>query len=95
MRIEFDREEFLYTKEARHRIEEYTRLRNARYLLDAISLTEQLLTEGTDAEILILSKIILKRFNALGVNVRAIGGFANGRQNEYNYNYFKNINNYV
>ncbi|KAK0172324.1 hypothetical protein PV328_005659 [Microctonus aethiopoides] len=77
MRIEFDREELLYTKEARHRIEEYTRLRNARYLLDAISLTEQLLTEGTDAEILSLSKIILKRFNALGVNVRAIGGLAN------------------
>lgn len=61
----------LHEREARERINEYLRLTNARFLLDAISLTEQLLGEGSDAEILSLGGIILKRFKTLGVNVRS------------------------
>ncbi|XP_063972163.1 E3 ubiquitin-protein ligase TRIM45 isoform X2 [Diachasmimorpha longicaudata] len=63
-------QEYFYAKQARARVEEFLRLRKARNLLDAISLTEQLLAEGSDAEILSLSRIILKRFHKLGVNIR-------------------------
>lgn len=70
-------EDFLYAKEARERIDEFLRLRNARNLLDAISLSEQLLAEGSDAEILSLSRIILKRFQTLGLNIRP-RSFTNG-----------------
>lgn len=65
-----DRNESWYTKEARQRIEEFSRLRCARYFLDAISLTEQLLAEGSEAEILSLSRVILRRFYALGLNIQ-------------------------
>ncbi|XP_034947881.1 E3 ubiquitin-protein ligase Midline-1 isoform X2 [Chelonus insularis] len=72
-----DKEDSLYTKEARQRIEEFNRLKNARYLLDAISFTEQLLAEGSYAEILSLAKIILKRFQMLGLNNRLDNSYRN------------------
>lgn len=56
-----------HTKEARERIQEFARLQRARYLLDAISLAEELLADGADVEILSLSGIILKRLRNLGV----------------------------
>lgn len=61
----------LHQREAKERVNEYLRLKNARFLLDAISLTEQLLSEGSDAEILSLGGVILKRFKTLGINVRS------------------------
>ncbi|XP_043275468.1 tripartite motif-containing protein 45 [Venturia canescens] len=58
-----------YAREAQERIHEFARLQRARYLLDAISLTEELLSEGSDVEILSLSRLILKRLHMLGSNV--------------------------
>lgn len=65
-----------YAREAQERIHEFARLQRARYLLDAISLAEELLSEGSDVEILSLSRIILKRLQMLGSNF-ANGNFSN------------------
>ncbi|KAF7997122.1 hypothetical protein HCN44_005399 [Aphidius gifuensis] len=64
-------EDSLHQREAKERVNEYLRLKNARFLLDAISLTEQLLSEGSDAEILSLGGVILKRFKTLGINIQS------------------------
>ncbi|XP_046482428.1 E3 ubiquitin-protein ligase TRIM45 [Neodiprion pinetum] len=56
-----------HTKEAKARMQEFARLQRARYLLDAIALSEELLADGADVEILSLSGIILKRLKNLGV----------------------------
>lgn len=58
-----------HSREARERIQEYARLQRARYLLDAISLGEELLADGSDVEVLSLSRIILTRLKTLGVKL--------------------------
>lgn len=71
-----DEKEFLHAQEAKQRIEEFRRLETSRHLLDAISLAEQLLAEGLEAEILCLSKVILKRFQKLGLPVQSSFGIS-------------------
>ncbi|XP_017755436.1 PREDICTED: uncharacterized protein LOC108547426, partial [Eufriesea mexicana] len=56
-----------HTKQAHERIQEFNRLKRARQLLDAISLTNELLADGSDVEILSLAGTILKRLKVLGV----------------------------
>ncbi|XP_015590876.1 tripartite motif-containing protein 45 isoform X2 [Cephus cinctus] len=56
-----------HRKQARERIQEFARLQRARYLLDAISLGEELLADGSEVEILSLSRIVLRRLKTLGV----------------------------
>lgn len=59
-------------KQARERIQEFERLQKARHLLDAISLINSLLVDGSEIEILSLAGIIMRRLNKLGVtNVTA------------------------
>jgi len=59
-------------KQARKRIQEFERLQKARHLLDAISLINDLLADGSEIEILSLARIIVRRLNKLGVtNVTA------------------------
>lgn len=55
-------------EKAKERIEEYARLQKARSLLDAVNLGEELLSDGSDVEILSLSKVIVKRLRFLGVS---------------------------
>lgn len=55
-------------KQARERIQEYERLQKARHLLDAISLVNDLLADGSEIEILSLAGIIVRRLNKLGVS---------------------------
>jgi hypothetical protein len=62
-----------HSKEARERILEFSRLRRARYLIDAIFIGEDLLANGSDVEILSLKRIILKRLKFLGVTIEAQG----------------------
>lgn len=57
----------VYTKQAHERIQEFNRLKRARYLLDAIFLTNELLSDGSDVEILSLASTIINRFKSLGV----------------------------
>lgn len=57
----------LHTKQAQERIREFDRLRRARHLLDAISLINDLLADGSEIEILTLARIIIRRLNKLGV----------------------------
>ncbi|XP_031778964.1 tripartite motif-containing protein 45 isoform X1 [Nasonia vitripennis] len=59
------------SREAKERIQEFSRLRRARYLIDAIFIGEDLLANGSDVEILSLKRIILKRLKFLGVAVEA------------------------
>jgi len=67
-------------KQARERIQEFDRLQRARHLLDAISLVNDLLADGSEIEILTLVGIIVRRLNKLGVtNVTA------DKENEYWY----------
>ncbi|XP_012527711.1 uncharacterized protein LOC105831830 [Monomorium pharaonis] len=54
-------------KQAQERIQEFERLQKARHLLDAISLINDLLTDGSEIEILSLVPIIMRRLNKLGV----------------------------
>lgn len=54
-------------KQARERIQEFERLQKARHLLDAISLINSLLADGSEIEILSLAGIIVRRLNKLGV----------------------------
>lgn len=54
-------------KQAQERIREFDRLRRARHLLDAISLVNDLLADGSEIEILTLARIIVRRLNKLGV----------------------------
>ena len=56
-----------HARQAQERIQEFDRLRRARHLLDAISLANELLSEGSDVEILSLVSTIIKRFKVLGV----------------------------
>ena len=56
-----------YSKEAKERIREFSRLKRARYLIDAIFIGEDLLANGTNIEIISLKRIILKRLKFLGV----------------------------
>ncbi|XP_011506443.1 PREDICTED: tripartite motif-containing protein 45 isoform X2 [Ceratosolen solmsi marchali] len=60
-----------HSKEARERIQEFSRLRRARYLIDAIFIGEDLIANGSDVEILSLKRIILKRLKFLGVAIDA------------------------
>lgn len=62
-----------HSREAKERIQEFSRLRRARYLIDAIFIGEDLLANGSDVEILSLKRIILKRLKFLGVAVDAQG----------------------
>ncbi|KAF3427439.1 hypothetical protein E2986_06511 [Frieseomelitta varia] len=57
----------LHAKQAHERIQEFNRLKKARQLLDAISLTNELLADASDVEILSLATIVIKRFKVLGV----------------------------
>lgn len=54
-------------RQARERIQEFERLQKARHLLDAISLINSLLADGSEIEILSLAGIIVRRLNKLGV----------------------------
>ncbi|KAG8034539.1 hypothetical protein G9C98_007615 [Cotesia typhae] len=56
--LQENEKEYLHAQEAKQRIEEFRRLETSRHLLDAISLAEQLLAEGLEAEILYLSKVV-------------------------------------
>lgn len=59
-------------KQAQERIQEFERLQKARHLLDAISLINNLLADGSEIEILSLARLIVRRLNKLGVtNVMA------------------------
>jgi len=57
----------LRTTQAQERIQEFDRLRRARHLLDAISLINDLLADGSEIEILTLAGMIVRRLNKLGV----------------------------
>lgn len=57
----------LHAKQAHERIQEFNRLKKARQLLDAISLTNELLVDASDIEILSLATTVIKRFKVLGV----------------------------
>ncbi|KYN28750.1 Tripartite motif-containing protein 45, partial [Trachymyrmex cornetzi] len=57
----------LHMKQARERIQEFERLQKARHLLDAISLLNDLLADGSEIEILSLAEIIVRRLKKLGV----------------------------
>jgi len=59
-------------KQAQERIQEFDRLQRIRYLLDAISLMNDLLADGSEIEILTLAGIIVRRLNELGVTNVAI-----------------------
>ncbi|XP_074113386.1 uncharacterized protein LOC141536631 isoform X2 [Cotesia typhae] len=74
--LQENEKEYLHAQEAKQRIEEFRRLETSRHLLDAISLAEQLLAEGLEAEILYLSKVILKRFQKLGLPVQSSLGIS-------------------
>ncbi|CAD6216332.1 GSCOCG00004485001-RA-CDS [Cotesia congregata] len=74
--LQENEKEFLHAQQAKQRIEEFRRLETSRHLLDAISLAEQLLAEGLVAEILCLSKIILKRLQKLGLPVQSSFGIS-------------------
>lgn len=56
-----------HAKQAQERIKEFDRLQRARYLLDAISLINDLLADGSEVEVLTLAGIIVRRLNKLGV----------------------------
>ncbi|KZC04569.1 PREDICTED: uncharacterized protein LOC107191137 [Dufourea novaeangliae] len=56
-----------YARQAQERIQEFNRLKRARYLLDAIFLTNELILDGSDVEILTLASTIINRFKVLGV----------------------------
>ncbi|KOC67133.1 Tripartite motif-containing protein 45, partial [Habropoda laboriosa] len=56
-----------HARQAQERIQEFNRLKRARQLLDAISLTNELLTDGSDVEILSLASTIVTRLKILGV----------------------------
>ncbi|XP_023245454.1 tripartite motif-containing protein 45 isoform X2 [Copidosoma floridanum] len=58
-----------HSREARERIQEYSRLRRARHLIDAIFVGEDLLANGSNVEILSLELVIAKRLRFLGVPV--------------------------
>ncbi|XP_012225712.1 uncharacterized protein, partial [Linepithema humile] len=62
-----DYEVLVHSTQAQERIQEFDRLRKARHLLDAISLINDLLADGSEVEILTLAGIIVKRLNKLGV----------------------------
>ena len=62
-----------HSKEAKERIQEYSRLRRARYLIDAIFIGDDLVANGSDVEILSLKRIILKRLKFLGVSIDSQG----------------------
>ncbi|XP_044595132.1 tripartite motif-containing protein 45 isoform X3 [Cotesia glomerata] len=74
--LQENEKQFLHAQEAKQRIEEFRRLETSRHLLDAISLAEQLLAEGLGAEILCLSKVILKRLQKLGLPVQPSFGIS-------------------
>ncbi|EZA47634.1 Tripartite motif-containing protein, partial [Ooceraea biroi] len=57
----------LHMKQAQERIQEFDRLQRARRLLDAISLVNDLLADGSEVEILTLVGTIARRFSKLGV----------------------------
>ncbi|XP_068969035.1 uncharacterized protein [Bombus flavifrons] len=57
-----------HSRQAQERIQEFNRLKRARQLLDAISLTNELLADGSNVEILSLANTIIKRFKVLGVS---------------------------
>ncbi|XP_014227281.1 tripartite motif-containing protein 45-like [Trichogramma pretiosum] len=57
------------SREARQRILEYSRLKRAKYLMEAIFIAEDLLANGSVVEILSLKRIILKRLRFLGLDV--------------------------
>ncbi|XP_076377099.1 uncharacterized protein LOC117229318 [Megalopta genalis] len=56
-----------YARQAEERIQEFDRLKKARHLLDAIFLTNELISDGSDVEILSLANTIITRFKVLGV----------------------------
>ncbi|XP_078045438.1 uncharacterized protein LOC144474469 [Augochlora pura] len=56
-----------YARQAQERIQEFDRLKKARHLLDAIFLTNELISDGSDVEILSLANTIITRFKILGV----------------------------
>ncbi|CAB0028665.1 unnamed protein product [Trichogramma brassicae] len=58
-----------HSREARQRILEYSRLKRAKYLTEAIFIADDLLANGSVVEILSLERIILKRLRFLGLDV--------------------------
>ncbi|XP_076626566.1 uncharacterized protein LOC143344413 [Colletes latitarsis] len=54
-------------REAQERIQEFNRLKRARHLLDAIFLINELISDGSDVEVLSLASTIIKRLKVLGV----------------------------
>lgn len=62
-----------HSKQAQERIQEFNRLKRARQLLDAISLTNELLADGSNVEILSLANTIITRFKVLGVSNISLG----------------------
>ncbi|XP_076284798.1 uncharacterized protein LOC143211215 [Lasioglossum baleicum] len=56
-----------HARQAQERIQEFDRLNRARHLLDAIFLTNELISDGSDVEILSLANTIITRFKILGV----------------------------
>lgn len=55
-----------YARKAQERITEFRRLQRARQLLDAISLVNELLSDGSDVEVLSLAGTVIRRFRQLG-----------------------------
>lgn len=62
-----------HARQAQERIQEFSRLKRARHLLDAISVTNELLADGSDVEILSLTPTIIKRLKFLGVFNTSLG----------------------
>lgn len=62
-----------HSRQAQERIQEFNRLKRARQLLDAISLTNELLADGSNVEILSLANTIIRRFKVLGVSNISLG----------------------
>jgi len=76
-------------KQARERIQEFERLQKARHLLDAISLLNDLLANGSEIEILSLAEIIVRRLKKLGVT-NTMADKENGT-NSINMNFLYNV----
>ncbi|XP_076549285.1 uncharacterized protein LOC143308235 [Osmia lignaria lignaria] len=64
-----------HARQAQERIQEFSRLKRARHLLDAISVTNELLADGSNVEILSLAPTIIKRLKFLGVFSTSLENF--------------------
>ncbi|XP_012284516.1 tripartite motif-containing protein 45 isoform X2 [Orussus abietinus] len=66
-RCEIQSSESSHADEAQERIREFARTKRIRYILEAVSLGEELLADGSPVEILSLSAFIVERLQSLGV----------------------------